>query len=71
MHYDTTVLYCVFSSFLFLFFSPYPRKLNDNEKLWIYVRYIIVCGSILSNNLPILKFWKLKRLDREPIHEII
>ena len=37
MHYGTTVLYCVVYFHLFYFhFSPYPRKLNDNEKLWIY-----------------------------------
>ena len=34
MHYDTTVLYCVV--YFYLHFFPYPRKLNDNEKLWIY-----------------------------------
>ena len=37
MHYGTTVLYCVVYFHVFNFhFSPYPRKLNDNEKLWIY-----------------------------------
>ena len=34
MHYGTTVLYCVV--YFHLHFFPYPRKLNDNEKLWIY-----------------------------------
>ena len=37
MHYGTTVLYCAVYFHLFYFhFFPYARKLNDNEKLWIY-----------------------------------
>ena len=37
MHYGTTVLYCVVYFHLSYFhFFPYPRKLNENEKLWIY-----------------------------------
>ena len=40
MHYGTTVLYCVVYFHLFnCHYSPYPRKLNDNEKLWIYGMY--------------------------------
>ena len=36
MHYGITILYCVVYFVFYFHFSPYPQKLNDSEKLWIY-----------------------------------
>ena len=34
IQYGTTISYWVL--YFYFHFPPYPRKLNDNEKLWIY-----------------------------------
>ena len=50
MHYGTTVLYCVVYFHLFYFhFFPYPRKLNDNEKLWIYGKWLFARVVYFTN----------------------
>ena len=52
MNYGITILYCVdiFSCTLYFHFSKYPRKLNDNEKLWIYS--ISIYSGLHLENLP-------------------
>ena len=72
MHYGTTVLYCVIYFHLFYFhFFPYPRKLNDNEKLWIYCIYLFIIFII---SMPLLStgpfVHPISKLTHHVIHEL-
>ena len=60
---STVPLFCiVLCFFLYFHFSPYPRKLNDNEKLWMYGRSThqgLLCLVLVQCHFfRLLLFWR-------------